>query len=90
MLSIIFLFKPKLKELLEFIHTDGENFKVKVVSKQETDFDAMFHFLEDKNLFAFWQDENSNKKSRIFINPEMEVFYEKITFSKVKNLILRK
>ena len=56
--------KPKLKELLEFIHTDGVNFKVKVVSKQETDFDAMFHFLEDKNLFAFWQDENSNKKSR--------------------------
>lgn len=56
--------KPKLKELLEFIHTGENNFQVKVISKQETDFDAMFNFLEDKNLFAFWQDENSNKKSR--------------------------
>ena len=56
--------KPKLKELLEFIHTDDNNFKVKMISKQETEFDAMFNFLEDKNLFAFWQDENSNKKSR--------------------------
>tara|TARA_B100001996_G_scaffold335622_1_gene286422 strand:- start:42 stop:896 length:855 start_codon:yes stop_codon:yes gene_type:complete len=56
--------KPKLKELLEFIHTGDNTFKVKVVSKQETDFDAMFQFLEDKNLFAFWQDENSNKKSK--------------------------
>ena len=42
--------KPKLKELLEFIHTGNSTFKVKVVSKQETDFDAMFQFLEDKNL----------------------------------------
>ena len=56
--------KPKLKELLEFIHTGDNNFKVKVISKQETEFDAMFNFLEDKNLFAFWQDENTNKKSR--------------------------
>lgn len=56
--------KPKLKELLEFIHTGDNNFKVKMISKQETEFDAMFNFLEDKNLFAFWQDENSNNKSR--------------------------
>ena len=56
--------KPKLKELLEFIHTGDNNFKVKVISKQETEFDAMFNFLEDKNLFAFWQDENTNKKSK--------------------------
>ena len=56
--------KPKLKELLELIHTGDNNFKVKVISKQETEFDAMFNFLEDKNLFAFWQDENTNKKSR--------------------------
>jgi len=56
--------KPKLKELLEFVHTGDNNFKVKVISKQETEFDAMFNFLEDKNLFAFWQDENTNKKSK--------------------------
>ena len=56
--------RPKLKELLEFVHTGDNNFKVKIISKQETEFDAMFNFLEDKNLFAFWQDENTNKKSR--------------------------
>ena len=56
--------KPKLKELLEFVHTGDNNFKVNIISKQETEFDAMFNFLEDKNLFAFWQDENTNKKSR--------------------------
>ena len=61
---------PKLKELLEFIHTGENNFKVKVISKQETEFDAMFNFLEDKNLFAFWQDENTNKKSsdKLFVD----------------------
>ena len=56
--------KPKLKELLEFNHLGNNNFQVKIVSKQETEFDAMFNFLEDKNLFAFWQDENSKKKSK--------------------------
>jgi len=56
--------RPKLKELLEFVHTGDNNFKVNIISKQETEFDAMFNFLEDKNLFAFWQDENTNKKSR--------------------------
>ena len=56
--------KPKLKELLEFNHLGNNNFQVKIVSKQETEFDAMFNFLEDKNLFAFWQDENNKKKSK--------------------------
>ena len=62
--------KPKLKELAEFIHIDEDIFRIKVVSKQETEFDAMFNFLEDKNLFAFWQDENSNKQSKdkIFVD----------------------
>ena len=56
--------KSKLKELLEFIHKEDNIFQVKVLSKQETDFDDMFHFLEDKNLFAFWKDENTNKKQK--------------------------
>jgi hypothetical protein len=56
--------KPKLKELLEFVHTGDDNFNIKVVSKQETDFDNMFQFLEDKNLFAFWIDENQKKKRK--------------------------
>lgn len=40
--------------------------------------------------FALHQQIKNDTNSRIFINPEMEVFYEKITFSKVKNLVLRK
>ena len=31
--------KPKLKELLEFNHLGNNNFQVKIVSKQETEFD---------------------------------------------------
>lgn len=40
--------------------------------------------------FALHEQIQNDTNSRIFINPEMEVFYERITFSKVKNLILRK
>jgi uncharacterized protein YozE (UPF0346 family) len=58
--------KPKLKELLEFIHIEDDTFKIKVISKQETDFDEMFHFLEENNLFAYYQ--NQDKKDKIFRN----------------------
>ena len=61
--------KPKLKELLEFHHQKDNSFRVKVISKQETDFDEMFYFLEDKNLFAFYEDQNkSKKKDKLFID----------------------
>jgi len=61
--------KPKVKELLEFIYTKDDAFKVKVLSKQETDFDEMFYFLEDKNLFAFWEDSKKKKsKDKLFIS----------------------
>ena len=61
--------KPSIKELLEFIHTKDDSFKVKVLSKQETDFDEMFYFLEDKNLFAFWEDSKKKKsKDKLFIS----------------------
>ena len=57
------------KELLEFIHQKDNIFRVKVISKQETDFDQMFYFLEDKNLFAFYEDQNkSKKKDKLFID----------------------
>lgn len=56
--------KPKLKELLEFEYKGNNSFKINVISKQETDFDRMFEFMEDKNLFAFWKDENSKKKKK--------------------------
>ena len=61
--------QPKIKELLEFVHKGDNIFNVKVLSKQETDFDEMFYFLEDKNLFAFWEDSNKKKtKDKIFIS----------------------
>ena len=61
--------KPKLKELLEFVHKDGNTFRLKILSKQETDFDEMFYFLEDKNLFAFWEDSKNKKtKDKLFIS----------------------
>lgn len=62
--------KPKLKEVLEFIHTDKNRFRIKVVSKQETDFDDMFRFMEDKNLFKYWKAKDSKKKKndRIILN----------------------
>jgi hypothetical protein len=61
--------KPKLKELLEFVHKDNNTFRLKILSKQETDFDEMFYFLEDKNLFAFWEDSKNKKpKDKLFIS----------------------
>ena len=47
--------KPQLKEVLEFIHVKDNEFRVKVVAKQVTDFDKMLRFMEDKNLFTFWK-----------------------------------
>jgi len=62
--------KPKLKEVLEFIHVKGSEFRIKVISQQQTDFDTMLRFMEDKNLFGFWRDETVKKKRKksIFID----------------------
>ncbi len=62
--------KPQLKEVLEFIHIGGNEFRIKVVARQVTDFDKMLRFMEDKNLFSFWQKEQSKnkKKENIFID----------------------
>ena len=43
--------KPKLKELLEFIHQKDNIFRVKVISKQETDFDEMFYFFRRIKIY---------------------------------------
>ena len=60
---------PKIKELLEFVHSEKNTFRIKVLSKQETDFDDMFYFLEDKNLFAFWEDsKKKNQKDKLFVS----------------------
>ena len=59
---------PKLKELAEFIHLGGNEFKVKPIGRQETEFDDMFHFMEDKNLFDFWKEgEEKTSKKKLFI-----------------------
>ena len=61
--------KPKLKEVLELIHIEKNQFRVKVISKQETDFDNMFRFMEDKNLFKYWKNKDSKKKNeKIILN----------------------
>jgi len=60
--------KPQLKELAEFVHMGGSEFKVKAVGKQVTEFDDMFRFMEDKNLFEFWRDRNKkNEKSVLLV-----------------------
>lgn len=60
--------KPKLKEIIELVHTSDNNFTVKPISRQETDFDAMLRFMEDKNLFAYWKNRDKMKKTSIFLD----------------------
>jgi hypothetical protein len=62
--------KPKLKELLEFIHLGNADFRIKPISQQTTDFDDMFRFMEDKNLFKFWKDKSlkTRSKEKIILN----------------------
>ena len=56
--------KPKLKETLEFLHVKDNLFRIKPISRQESDFDEMLRFMEDKNLFAFWEQEKTTKKKK--------------------------
>ena len=49
--------KQKLKEVAEFIHVEGTEFRVKAIAKQETDFDEMLKFMEDKK-----------KRKSVFLN----------------------
>ena len=61
--------KPKLKEVAEFIHVEGTEFRVKAIAKQETDFDEMLKFMEDKNLFEFWKEDGKKKRRKsVFLN----------------------
>ena len=60
--------KPKLKEVAEFIHMEGTEFRVKAIAKQETDFDEILKFMEDKNLFEFWKEDGKKKRKSVFLN----------------------
>ena len=76
--------KPKLKETLEFIHVKDNQFRIKPISRQESDFDPILRFMEDKNLFSFWKQEETNKE-RIFLD-----FSKKwISVDKAKDYALR-
>jgi len=69
---------PKLKELAEIIHTGGTEFRVKAVGRQETEFDSMFQFMEDKNLFEFWKDGGKNKEKSIFLNNAIKPVWHEV------------
>lgn len=58
--------KSNLKELMELSHLGGNLFKVSAISKQKTDFDEMFNFLEDKNLFDYWKSYKKEGKAESF------------------------
>ena len=61
--------RPELKELMELVHLGGDRFKVKPVARHKTDFDPMFNFLEDKNLFDYFKDvRGGGKKARFLID----------------------
>ncbi|QSH39358.1 GIY-YIG nuclease family protein [Candidatus Kaiserbacteria bacterium] len=60
--------RPKLKELFELVHLSENKFKIKPISKQETDFDDMLRFMEEKNLFQYWKDSKKDKQKSIFID----------------------
>ncbi len=60
--------KPKLKEVAEFIHVDGTEFRVKAIAKQETDFDEMLRSMEDRNLFTYWKEADKKKRKSVFLN----------------------
>lgn len=60
--------RSKLRELFELVHLGGDEFKIKVISKQETDFDDMLKFMEEKNLFQYWKDSKKGKQRSIFVD----------------------
>jgi len=76
--------KPKLKEILEVIHKEKNIFRLKPISKQETDFDQMLRFMEDKNLFAFWKNRDKKKKTSIFLDYSRK-WYKVDDIKKFKN-----
>ena len=77
--------KPKLKEALEFIHVKENIFRIKVISQQETDFDEMFRFLEDKNLLKFWKDKDKKKKRENIILDYSRKWLNSSEMSKANN-----
>lgn len=83
---------PALKELAEFIHLGGSEFRVKAVGRQVTEFEDMFQFMEDKNLLDFWKDRNAKKNtSKMFLNNNINPIWRHVDdfddFKKRTNVI---
>ena len=73
--------KSKSKEHIKFTYIGNDTFELKAINHKKSEFDEMFHFLEDKNLFAYWQAEKVKKKSkkgmkkpknRLFLRPSLK------------------
>ncbi|MGD1055224.1 MAG: GIY-YIG nuclease family protein [Nitrososphaerales archaeon] len=61
--------RPRLKEIMQLGHLGDNRFEVVPFARQETDFDGMFNFMEDKNLFDYWKDyKKGGKQANFFIN----------------------
>lgn len=60
--------KPDLKELMELEYLGNNEFKVKAIGKQKTDFDDMFLSLESKNLLEYWRDSKKKRRKNFFID----------------------
>jgi hypothetical protein len=59
---------PKQKEILEFQHIKDHTFKIKPITSLKSDFDEMFRYMEEKNLFRFWKDRNKKKNETIILD----------------------
>ena len=60
--------KAAIKEVFELVYLGGNKFKVRVVARQKSDFDKMFDFMEDKNLFEYWQHAKAGKTDKLFMD----------------------
>lgn len=58
--------RSNLKELMELVPQNGNAFKIRTLARNKSDFDAMFNFLEDKNLFDYWKAYKSHREQKSF------------------------
>ena len=54
--------KSKSKERIKFTYIGNDTFELKAIEHKKSEFDDMFNYLEDNNLFAFWQAKEKEEK----------------------------
>ena len=79
--------KPMLKEILELQHEGGTIFRAVPFARQKTDFDRMFNFLEDKNLFEYWKDARRGKEEENFFISSTDHWLPASELPKYKNRV---